>query len=111
MCALILWRPGLGLLLVKFCLFLTEVSARHTSIVSFPGDDLRKYQWIFTELDMCIDMVEICFGNANGHISSILTELSARDKSVFLFKDNSLSDCGTPWTFLLPFLSRFERVL
>ena len=30
-----------------------------------------KYQWIFTKLDMCIDIVEIWFGSATGQISSI----------------------------------------
>ena len=26
---------------------------------SFPDDNLSKYQWIFTKLGMCIDIVEI----------------------------------------------------
>ena len=30
-----------------------------------------KYQWIFTELGMCFDIVEIWFGIANGQISCI----------------------------------------
>ena len=37
---------------------------------SFPGDNLSKHQWIFTELGMCIDIVEIWFGIVNGQISS-----------------------------------------
>ena len=28
--------------------------------------NLSKYQWIFTKLGMCIDIVEILFGIANG---------------------------------------------
>ena len=36
------------------------------SVFYFPEDNLRKYQWIFTKLDMCIDTVEIWFGIANG---------------------------------------------
>ena len=36
---------------------------------SFPNDNLSK-QWIFTKLGMCIDIVEIWFGIANGQISS-----------------------------------------
>ena len=36
----------------------------------FPGDNLSKHQWIFTKLGMCIDIVEICFGIANGQILS-----------------------------------------
>ena len=42
-------------------------------------DNLSKYQWIFTKLGMCIDIMEIWFGIANGQILSIFTELSARD--------------------------------
>ena len=37
---------------------------------SFLDDNLSKHQWIFTKLDMCIDIVEIWFGIANGQISS-----------------------------------------
>ena len=37
----------------------------------FPDDNLSKRQWIFTKLGMCIDIVEIWFGIANGQISSI----------------------------------------
>ena len=38
----------------------------------FPFWMMSKYQWIFTKLDMCIDIVEISFGIANGRISSVL---------------------------------------
>ena len=31
-CALILWRPGLGLLMGKFCQFLTVICPLHVSI-------------------------------------------------------------------------------
>ena len=37
---------------------------------SFPDDNLSKHQWIFTKLGMCIDIMEIWFGFANGQISS-----------------------------------------
>ena len=50
---------------------------------SFPDDNLSKHQWIFTKLGMCIDIVEIWFGIANGQISSI-TELSARDAHILV---------------------------
>ena len=47
-------------------------SARHPSVrFSFPDDNLSKHQWIFTKLGICIDIVEIWFGIANGQISSI----------------------------------------
>ena len=58
--------------------------------ISFPDDKLSKHQWIFTKFGMCIDIVEIWFGIANGRI---LTELSARDMPIFLFQDNNLSKC------------------
>ena len=38
--------------------------------ISFPDDNLSKHQWIFTKLGMCIDIIEIWFGIANGQISS-----------------------------------------
>ena len=44
----------------------------------FPGDNWSKHQWIFTKLGMCIDIVKIYLGIANGQISSSFTELSAR---------------------------------
>ena len=39
------------------------------SIVLFPENNLSKYQWIFTKLGMCIDIVEVWFGIANGQNS------------------------------------------
>ena len=69
-CALILLRSGLGLLMGKFRQILTDLSARDTPIFSFPDDNLSKHKWIFTKLGMCIDIVEICFGIANGQILS-----------------------------------------
>ena len=39
--------------------------------ISFPNDNLNKHQLIFTKLVvMCIDIMEIWFGIANGQISS-----------------------------------------
>ena len=31
-------------------------------IFLFPDNNLSKYQWIFTKLGICIDIVEICLG-------------------------------------------------
>ena len=59
---------------------------------------------IFTKLGMCIDSVEIWFGIANRQISSILTELSARDTSIFLFLDDNLSKCQWIFTKLHTFV-------
>ena len=41
-CALILWRSGLGLLMGKFRQIFTELSARDTPIFSFPDDNFSK---------------------------------------------------------------------
>ena len=66
-----------GIAYGQFSLFFTELSARETSVVSFQENNLNKFQWSFTKLDMFIDIVKIWFGIANGQISSILMELSA----------------------------------
>ena len=68
--ALILWRSGLGLLMGKFHQILTELCARDTPIFLFQDDDFSKRRWIFTKLGMCIDIVDIWMGIANGQISS-----------------------------------------
>ena len=39
--ALILWSSGLGLVIGKFRLFLTELSVRDTSLFSFPDDNFN----------------------------------------------------------------------
>ena len=70
MCALILLRSGLGLLLDKFRHFLTGLSAHDRSMFSLP-DNFNKYQWIFTKLDVCIDIMKICFEIADRQIWSI----------------------------------------
>ena len=59
---------------------------------SFPDNNLSKHQWIFIKLGMCIDIVDIWFGIANGQISSnFYGYLSARDTPIFSFSDDSLS--------------------
>ena len=42
----------------KFPQFLTELSAHHMSVVSFPDENFSKYHWIFTKLGVFIDIVE-----------------------------------------------------
>ena len=76
----------------KFRQILTELSARDMPIFSFPDDNLSKRQRIFTKLVICIDIVKIWFGIANGQISSNF-KLSTRDRSIFSFPDNNLSKC------------------
>ena len=83
-CALIFKRSGLGLLRGKFPQSLTELSAHNMSIFLFPDNNFGKCQWIFTKLGtcMCIDIVEIWFGIANGQISSIFDRVVCLDTSV-----------------------------
>ena len=69
----------------KFLQFLTELSARDTPIFSFPDDNMSKHQWIFTKLGMCIDIVEIWFGIANGQISSIFDSYLPETRPYFRF--------------------------
>ena len=64
-CALLLWKSGLGLLMGKFGQIL-EFSARDTRIFSFPDENLSKNQRILTRLVTCIDIKENWFGIANG---------------------------------------------
>ena len=67
-CALILWRSCLGLLMVEFRQILTELSARDTPIFPFPDDNLSKCQGILTKLGTRINIKKIWFGIANGQI-------------------------------------------
>ena len=69
------------------------VAVRLAILISFPDDNLSKNQWIFTKLGMHIDIVEVCFGVANGQISQIVMELPAQDKPIFSFPDDNLSKC------------------
>ena len=49
---------------------ISRTSVRPSIRFSFPDDNLSKLQWVFTKLGMCIDIVDIWFGIANGQISS-----------------------------------------
>ena len=62
----------------EFHLFLTELSARNTSVLYFQDNNLSKSQQIFTKFGMYIDIVEIFFGIAHWQISSVLTEICPR---------------------------------
>ena len=61
------------------------------SVVLIPDDNFSKYHWIFTKLGMCIDIMKIWFGIADRQISSISTELSTHDMSVFSFLEDNFS--------------------
>ena len=59
----------------------------HPSVhFSFLDDNLTKHQWIFTKLGMCIDIVEIWFGIANGQISSNFTDYLPETRPYFRFR-------------------------
>ena len=73
------------------CLSVCLLYVRLSVCFLFPDDNLSKHQRIFTKLGICIDIVEIWFGIANGQISSIFMELSARDTPMFLFPDDNLT--------------------
>ena len=69
-----------------------SVSCRSIRIL-FPDDNLSKHQWMFTKFGMCIDIVEIWFGIANGQISSNFDRVSDRETPIFLFPDDNLCKC------------------
>ena len=64
-------------------------------VVALPGlFSYLLFQWIFTILSLCIDIVERSgLGLQMGKFRQILTELSARDTPIFSFPDDNLSDC------------------
>ena len=58
------------------CLSVRPSVVRPSVRFSFPDDNLSKHQWIFPKLGMCIDIMKIWFGIANGqHVSTALTAL------------------------------------
>ena len=60
-------------------------SVRPSVRFSFPDDNLSKHEWIFTKLGMCIDIVEVWLGIANGQISSIFdTVICPRHAHIFV---------------------------
>ena len=48
---------------------LGHLCVRPSVHILFQDDNMSKHQWIFTKLGICIDILEICFGIANGQIS------------------------------------------
>ena len=87
-CALVLWRSAFGLLQDKFCcVSFGQLSARDVSVFLSQDNNLSKSQWIFTKLDICIDIVEIVFGIANVQINLCDRVICPQygNSSVFLF--------------------------
>ena len=122
-CILILWRSGLGLLMGIFFFFffffffqfLTTLSAQDTStFFLYPVDKLSKWQWIFTKLGICIDIVVIWFGIANAQISLTF------DRVIYALHDNggvlsfyifiSTSVLGTFWDQRCVLYTQWDRI-
>ena len=74
----------------KFCQFLTELSVLDTSLFSFQDDNFSNYQWIFTKLGVCIDIVETRFGIVDGQISSIFDSYLPMTRQYFHFQTMTL---------------------
>ena len=60
------------------------------SLFLFLDDNLSKCQWIFTKLGICIAIVKIWFGVANGQILSIFDRVTCQRHSNFSFPDDNL---------------------
>ena len=95
-CALLLWRYTLGLLIGKFVNF-WQLSAQDMSVFSFLDNNFSKCQWIFTKLCVCIDIMDIAMRLLMAEFCLFLTELSARNTFLFYFQDNNLSK--SQWIF------------
>ena len=78
------------------------LSSVHPSVCFlFPDDNLSKHQWIFTKLGMCIDIVEIWFGIANGQISShFYGVICPRHAHIFVSRPN-LNSSNTDGSFTM----------
>ena len=90
-CALILWRSGLGLLMGKFCQIFTEFSAETHPYFRFQmltGVNISG----FSPNSICaLIFWRSGLGVLMGKFCQIFTELSARDTPIFLFPDDNLS--------------------
>ena len=90
MCALILWRSGLGLLMGKFRQFLIELSARATDpYFHFWMITLVNIDGFSPNLVCALILWRSTLGLLMGKVRYFLTELSARDTSVFSFLDDN----------------------
>ena len=61
-----------------------HVSQIRSSLFSFPDDNLSKCNKCFSKRDVCIDIVDICFGIANGQMSLCLTVICLRHIRTFI---------------------------
>ena len=64
------------------------------SVFMFTDNHLSKHQWIFTQLGICIDIMEVWSGIANGQISSLFVRVACQTDGsgrVLLFHQHSHS--------------------
>ena len=78
-CALVLWRSGLGLLMGKFCQSFTELSAQDKPIFSFPDDNWVSISGYSPNLVCALILWRSGLGLLMGKFHQCLTELSARN--------------------------------
>ena len=64
--------------------FHQQLFAHYTFIFLFLNDSLSKCQWIFTEIGLCIDIVEIWFGIADRLILSIFENYLPKIRLYFI---------------------------
>ena len=90
-CALILWKSGLGLLMGKFRQFLAELSARDTPNFRFWTITWVNNKGFSPNLVCALILLRSGLGLLMGKFDQFLMELSARDTSIFSFPDYNMS--------------------
>ena len=82
-------------------IFDRDICSRLIHIFKFRDDKLSKYQWIFTNLGKCIDIIIDLLGIASGQISlNFDKSYLPTSCSYFLCPEDNLSKCQ--WIFIKP---------
>ena len=81
-CALILWRSGLGLFMGKFCQFLPELYARDMSAFSFLGDNFKYLD--FHQTVCALKLQKSCLGLLMGKFHQFLLRVNC-PQHVYIF--------------------------
>ena len=82
------WQ-GIMVSQLSMCPSICRTSIRPSVPISFTDDNLNKYQWLFTKLGVCIEIVAIWFEIAKGQISSVFDRVIC--PSVFSFPDDNFN--------------------
>ena len=97
-CALMLRKSGFGLLIGKFCQFLTQLSACDTSVfslwITYMQVNVNGFSW---NLVCALILWGFVLGLHICKFCHLFTELSAHNTSVFSFPDDNLSE--DQWIF------------